>query len=35
MRTFIVECDHNTWLRAGFDRKTPEEARVICETAFR
>jgi 2-polyprenyl-6-methoxyphenol hydroxylase-like FAD-dependent oxidoreductase len=34
MSTFIVECDRDTWLRAGFDRKTPEEARVICETAF-
>ena len=34
MSTFIVECDRPTWLRAGFDRLGPEEARAKCEAAF-
>ena len=34
MSTFIVECDPETWTRAGFDRTGPEETRAICEAAF-
>lgn len=34
MSTFIVECDRATWLRAGFDRMAPEEARAVCERVF-
>jgi len=34
MSTFIVECDRATWLRAGFDRLSPEEARKSCERVF-
>jgi 2-polyprenyl-6-methoxyphenol hydroxylase-like FAD-dependent oxidoreductase len=34
MSTFIVECDRATWLRAGFDRLPPEDARKVCEGVF-
>lgn len=34
MSTFIVECDRATWLRAGFDRLGPDEARATCEQVF-
>jgi 2-polyprenyl-6-methoxyphenol hydroxylase-like FAD-dependent oxidoreductase len=34
MSTFIVECDRATWLRAGFDRMVPEEAKGVCERVF-
>lgn len=34
MSTFIVECDHATWLRAGFDGLSPEESQVLCERVF-
>lgn len=32
--TFIVECDPATWLRAGFDTKSEDEARQLCEQVF-
>jgi 2-polyprenyl-6-methoxyphenol hydroxylase-like FAD-dependent oxidoreductase len=32
--TFIVECDPETWRRAGLDRATDEESRGICEQVF-
>jgi 2-polyprenyl-6-methoxyphenol hydroxylase-like FAD-dependent oxidoreductase len=34
MSTFIVECDRQSWLRAGFDRLGPEESRALCERIF-
>ena len=34
MSTFIVECDPATWVRAGFDAKTEEETRALCEQVF-
>lgn len=34
MSTFIVECDPITWSRAGFDTKTEEETRALCEQVF-
>jgi len=34
MSTFIVECDRATWLRAGFDKKSEQETRAICEKVF-
>ena len=34
MSTFIVECDPATWSRAGFDTKTEEETRTLCEQVF-
>jgi 2-polyprenyl-6-methoxyphenol hydroxylase-like FAD-dependent oxidoreductase len=34
MSTFIVECDRNTWLRAGFAEKGPEETKAVCEKVF-
>jgi 2-polyprenyl-6-methoxyphenol hydroxylase-like FAD-dependent oxidoreductase len=34
MSTFIVECDQATWSRAGFDTKTEEETRTLCEQVF-
>jgi 2-polyprenyl-6-methoxyphenol hydroxylase-like FAD-dependent oxidoreductase len=34
MSTFIVECDRATWLRAGFDTLSGEEARALCEPIF-
>jgi 2-polyprenyl-6-methoxyphenol hydroxylase-like FAD-dependent oxidoreductase len=32
--TFIIECDRATWLRAGFDRLSPEETRTALEHVF-
>jgi 2-polyprenyl-6-methoxyphenol hydroxylase-like FAD-dependent oxidoreductase len=32
--TFIIECDRATWLRAGFDRLSPEETRIALERVF-
>jgi anthraniloyl-CoA monooxygenase len=32
--TFIVECDEETWRRAGFDRMTDEEARARLAGVF-
>jgi len=32
--TFIVECDGETWARAGFDRMTDEEARTHLAGVF-
>jgi 2-polyprenyl-6-methoxyphenol hydroxylase-like FAD-dependent oxidoreductase len=32
--TFIVECDAQTWLRAGFDRMSEQESRAACEKIF-
>jgi 2-polyprenyl-6-methoxyphenol hydroxylase-like FAD-dependent oxidoreductase len=34
MSTFIVECDRATWLRAGFDRLSPEGSQALCERVF-
>ena len=34
MSTFLVECDRPTWLRYGFDAKTVEESKAICERVF-
>jgi 2-polyprenyl-6-methoxyphenol hydroxylase-like FAD-dependent oxidoreductase len=34
MSTFIIECDRGTWLRAGFDRLPPQDARNVCEGVF-
>jgi anthraniloyl-CoA monooxygenase len=32
--TFIVETPEPTWLKAGLDKKTPEEAIAFCEKLF-
>jgi len=32
--TFIVECDEETWRRAGFERMTDEETRAYVERVF-
>jgi 2-polyprenyl-6-methoxyphenol hydroxylase-like FAD-dependent oxidoreductase len=34
MSTFIIECDRDTWLRASFSEKSPEEAKALCEKVF-
>jgi 2-polyprenyl-6-methoxyphenol hydroxylase-like FAD-dependent oxidoreductase len=34
MSTFVVECDADTWRRAGLDRATDEESRAYCERVF-
>ena len=34
MSTFIIECDRATWLRAGFDEKSEQETRAVCEKVF-
>ncbi len=34
MSTFIVECDPATWSRAGFDSRTEDETRALCEQVF-
>ena len=34
MSTFVVECDGDTWRRAGLDRATDEESRDYCERVF-
>ena len=34
MSTFLVECDHTTWLRYGFADKTVEQSAAICERVF-
>lgn len=34
MSTFLVECDHATWLRHGFAEKSVEESQAICERVF-
>ncbi len=34
MSTFIIECDRDTWLRAGFAEKSPEETKALCEKVF-
>jgi 2-polyprenyl-6-methoxyphenol hydroxylase-like FAD-dependent oxidoreductase len=33
--TFIVECDAETWARAGFERMTDDVSRRYCEALFR
>lgn len=33
--TFIVECDADTWQRAGLEAMSDEESRRYCETVFR
>lgn len=32
--TFIVECDAETWIRAGFERMSEAEGRTYCERVF-
>ena len=32
--TFIIECDRNTWLRAGFDTLPAEETRILLQRVF-
>jgi 2-polyprenyl-6-methoxyphenol hydroxylase-like FAD-dependent oxidoreductase len=34
MSTFLVECDAQTWQRAGLDRMSDEESRAYCERVF-
>jgi 2-polyprenyl-6-methoxyphenol hydroxylase-like FAD-dependent oxidoreductase len=34
MSTFIVECDRETWMRASFSEKSPEETKALCEKTF-
>lgn len=34
MSTFIVECDRESWLKAGFDRLGPEDSKARCEAIF-
>ena len=33
--TFIVECDAETWRRAGFERMSEAESRAYCEDIFK
>lgn len=32
--TFIVECDAQTWIRAGFEYMSDQESRDYCESVF-
>jgi 2-polyprenyl-6-methoxyphenol hydroxylase-like FAD-dependent oxidoreductase len=32
--TFVVECDADTWARAGFETMSEDEARRYCEAVF-
>jgi 2-polyprenyl-6-methoxyphenol hydroxylase-like FAD-dependent oxidoreductase len=34
MSTFVVECDVETWRRAGLDRRSDDESRAYCERLF-
>jgi 2-polyprenyl-6-methoxyphenol hydroxylase-like FAD-dependent oxidoreductase len=34
MSTFLVECDAATWQAHGFEHKSTEESRAICEQVF-
>lgn len=34
MSTFIVECDHETWLNYGFDTASLEYSQQVCEDVF-
>jgi benzoate-CoA ligase family protein len=34
MSTFLIECNRETWLRGGFDRKSAEECKADCERIF-
>jgi 2-polyprenyl-6-methoxyphenol hydroxylase-like FAD-dependent oxidoreductase len=34
MSTFVVECDAETWRRAGLDRMSDEQSRAYCECVF-
>jgi 2-polyprenyl-6-methoxyphenol hydroxylase-like FAD-dependent oxidoreductase len=34
MSTFLVECDAQTWKRAGLDRMSDEESRAYCGRVF-
>ncbi len=34
MSTFLIECDHATWLRAGFAGKSIEQSAAFCERVF-
>jgi 2-polyprenyl-6-methoxyphenol hydroxylase-like FAD-dependent oxidoreductase len=34
MSTFIVECDHPTWARVGFEGMSDAESRAYCERVF-
>lgn len=33
--TFIVECDAQTWQRAGFEQMSEQESRAYCEQIFK
>ncbi len=33
--TFIVECDAQTWIQAGFDSMSDAESRAYCEQVFK
>ena len=35
LSTFIVECDAETWIRAGLDSMSEDDSRSYCEEAFR
>jgi 2-polyprenyl-6-methoxyphenol hydroxylase-like FAD-dependent oxidoreductase len=34
MSTFVVECDHATWQRAGLDHMDDQQSRNYCESVF-
>ena len=34
MSTFVVECDEETWRRAGLDQMSDQASRVYCEQVF-
>lgn len=34
MSTFIIECDRDSWLRAGFDHLPPDAMKARCEAIF-
>jgi anthraniloyl-CoA monooxygenase len=35
MATWIVECSHETWLKAGMDKATEEDTRLLVEELFK
>lgn len=35
MATWIVECNHETWLKAGMDRASEEDTRLLVEDIFK
>jgi 2-polyprenyl-6-methoxyphenol hydroxylase-like FAD-dependent oxidoreductase len=34
MSTFIIECNRDTWVRASFAEKGPQETKALCEKVF-